>query len=77
MGHDLAIHNEYYRLPDNTLQLSRVSKILLAAESGKINELKGKTLDEFDDIIIPNNYNESSSDEKEDDEIKNSKALFT
>ncbi|XP_060875396.1 uncharacterized protein LOC132952418 [Metopolophium dirhodum] len=68
MGHDLAIHNEYYRLPDNTLQLSRVSKILLAAESGKINELKGKTLDEFDDIIIPNDLNESSSDEKEDDE---------
>lgn len=75
MGHDLAIHNEYYRLPDNTLQLSRVSKILLAAESGKINELKGKTLDEFDDIIISNDYNESSSDEKEDDEIQNSKVL--
>lgn len=76
MGHDLAIHNEYYRLPDNTLQLSRVSKILLAVESGKINELKGKTLDEFDDIIIPNDCNESSSDDKEDDYIENSKVLY-
>jgi len=32
--------------------------ILIAAESEKINELKGKTLDEFDDIIISNDYNE-------------------
>lgn len=35
MGHNLSIHNEYYRLPDEKLQISRVSKILLAMESGK------------------------------------------
>lgn len=51
MGHDLENHNAYYRLPDETLQISRVSKILLAMESGNLHQLKGKTLEEFDDFF--------------------------
>lgn len=63
MGHDLAIHNEYYRLPDETLQISRVSKILLAMESGKLHELKGKSLEEFDEYMMPANLSDSELDE--------------
>lgn len=66
MGHDLSIHNEYYRLPDNTLQVSRVSKILLAMESGKLHELKGKSLEEFDNFMMPSNSAENSSDSEDD-----------
>lgn len=69
MGHDLSIHNQYYRLPDNTLQLSRVSKILLAVESGNLHELKGKTLDEFDSIV-PTGHDNSSSDEDDTGKVK-------
>jgi len=54
MGHDLTIHNEYYRLPDETLQISRVRKILLAMESRKLHELKGKSLKEFDEFMPAN-----------------------
>lgn len=61
MGHDLAIHNEYYRLPNETLQISRVSKILLAMESGNLHELKGKTLEQFDDFLMPSHSIEGSS----------------
>ncbi|CAI6353841.1 unnamed protein product [Macrosiphum euphorbiae] len=68
MGHDLAIHNEYYRLPDETLQISRVSKILLAMESGKLHELKGKSLEEFDQYMMPVNLSDSELDEAELDE---------
>lgn len=67
MDHDLSIHNKYYRLPDNTLQLSRVSKILLAVESGRLHELKGKTLEEFDNIVVPIE-NSSSEVEYEDND---------
>jgi len=63
MGHDLAIHNEYYRLPDETLQISRVSKILLAMESGKLHELKGKSLEEFDEFM-PANLSDTELDEE-------------
>lgn len=64
-----SIHNQYYRLPDDTLQLSRVSKILLAAESGQLHKLKGKTLDEFDNVDMSTNFVNSSSDSDNDTNI--------
>ena len=48
MGHDIAVHREYYRLPEDTLQLAKCSKILLLMESGGINKYKGKSLDEIE-----------------------------
>lgn len=69
MGHDLAIHNEYYRLPNETLQISRVSKILLAMESGNLHELKGKTLEQFDDFLMPSNSIEGSSDSEDNENV--------
>lgn len=64
MGHDLAIHNDYYKLPDETLQISRISKILLAMESGNLHELRGKTLEEFDEYMMP----DDTADEDEQDD---------
>jgi len=46
LGHDITIHREYYRLPESTLNLAKVGKILLAFESG-IGEYSGKSLQEI------------------------------
>ena len=48
MGHDIRTHREYYRLPDSSLQVAKLSKVLLAMEKGKINHLAGKSRDEID-----------------------------
>lgn len=42
MGHDLAVHKEYYRLPENTYQVAKVSKLLLMMEKGKVKDVNGK-----------------------------------
>ncbi|XP_078513618.1 uncharacterized protein LOC144772856 isoform X2 [Lissotriton helveticus] len=47
LGHDLKVHQEFYRLPEDTLQLAKVCQILLAAEKG-MHLFKGKKLDEVD-----------------------------
>lgn len=47
MGHDIRVHREYYRLTENTLQLAKMSKLLLAIECGT-TVYKGKSLDEID-----------------------------
>ncbi|KAL0152203.1 hypothetical protein M9458_051926 [Cirrhinus mrigala] len=47
MGHDIRIHREYYRLTENTLQLAKMSKLLMAIECGT-TVYKGKSLDEID-----------------------------
>ena len=47
LGHDIRVHREFYRLPEHTLQVAKVSKILLALETGQISNQAGKSLDEI------------------------------
>ncbi|XP_030257903.1 uncharacterized protein LOC115572198 isoform X3 [Sparus aurata] len=47
MGHDIRVHREYYRLTENTLQLAKMSKLLMAIELGT-DVYRGKSLDELD-----------------------------
>lgn len=49
MGHDIDVHREFYRLPEETLQIAKVSRILFALQSG-ISKFQGKSLED----ITPN-----------------------
>lgn len=51
LGHDIRIHREFYRLPESTVELAKVSKILLAMEKCRLTEMQGKGLNDF--IINP------------------------
>lgn len=46
LGHDIQVHRQYHRLPEGTLQLAKISKVLLALGQGKMSKFKGKNLDE-------------------------------
>lgn len=46
LGHDIRVHREYYRLSENTIQLAKVSKLLLCLEKGS-DCYKGKSLEEL------------------------------
>lgn len=45
LGHDLAVHREYYRLPEDHIQVAKVSKLLHAAENGQ--DITGLKLDDI------------------------------
>lgn len=47
MGHTLSVHRKYYRLQEQTLELAKVSKLLIAADCGIIHRYAGKTLDDI------------------------------
>lgn len=47
LGHNIAVHRKHYRLPDNTLQLAKVSKVMLVMEQGCLGNYKGKNLDDI------------------------------
>lgn len=51
-GHDIRIHRQFYRLPDNALQVAKVSKHMHAINNGTIANHKGC---DFDDITINEN----------------------
>lgn len=48
LGHNIRVHREFYRLPESTLQLAKVSKLLIAMEKGKLSDLQGKGLDDIE-----------------------------
>ncbi|MED6290438.1 hypothetical protein CHARACLAT_012972 [Characodon lateralis] len=52
LGHDVRIHRQHYRLPPGTLQLAKLSKVLMAMEQGRLSDFKGLTLDQIQ--IDPN-----------------------
>ena len=54
LGHNVDIHQEYYRLHHNTIELSKVNRLLLAVDRRKGEAFKGKRLDEkqIDDMIF-------------------------
>lgn len=47
LGHNIDVHRQHYRLPEGTLQMAKISKILLALEQGRLGEYKGKNLDQI------------------------------
>ncbi|XP_041917246.1 uncharacterized protein LOC121681526 isoform X5 [Alosa sapidissima] len=51
LGHDIRVHREYYRLPQSTIQLAKISKLLMAMEKGSVKDIQGKSLDEIGDDI--------------------------
>ena len=44
LGHDIRVHREFYRLHESSTELAKVSKLLLAVDSGNINKIAGKSL---------------------------------
>lgn len=48
LGHDIRVHREYYCLHSATVELAKVSKLLLAVEEGDASKWRGKSLDEID-----------------------------
>ena len=55
LGHNLDVHREFYRLKESTVELSKVSRLLLAIDEGNIKNFSGKKLNEINiegDIIF-------------------------
>jgi len=48
MGHNISIHRDFYRLHHHTLELAKVSKILMTVDSGDIGKWAGKSLSEIE-----------------------------
>lgn len=47
MGHDIRIHREFYRLPEATVQVAKVSKLLMRMENGGTGLIAGQRLEDI------------------------------
>ena len=44
----LRVHRAFYRLPESTLQVAKVAKVLHCINNGTIAQYKGKNIDEIE-----------------------------
>lgn len=58
LGHSVQIHKDVYRQYDCTLEMAKVSAILLAVDRGESKQFAKKTLEE---ITIQGNSNSKNS----------------
>ncbi|KTF92489.1 hypothetical protein cypCar_00049226, partial [Cyprinus carpio] len=68
LGHNIEVHRKHYRLPEGTLQLAKISKVLLALEQGRLGEYKGKNLDEIQ-LDVTETVDMDGCSQEEDDFI--------
>ena len=47
LGHDIRVHRDFYRLHESTIEIAKVSKLLLTVDQGKTSQWARKTLSEI------------------------------
>ncbi|OWF47266.1 hypothetical protein KP79_PYT26191 [Mizuhopecten yessoensis] len=47
MEHTITVHRQFYRLQEQTLELAKVSKLLVAVDNGTCHKYAGKSLDQI------------------------------
>ena len=69
LGHDVRVHREFYRLPEATMQVAKISKLLMTMEQG-VGRWRGKSMDEldldFDDVSSVGEENGDGINEDDD-----------
>ncbi|XP_073729975.1 uncharacterized protein [Misgurnus anguillicaudatus] len=67
LGHDIRVHREHYRLPEATIRLAKISKMLIAMDKGCLGNIQGKSLDEIqiEDQIQLTDTEDDAGDEPE------------
>ena len=48
LGHNIRVHRDFYRLHESTIEIAKVSKLLLTVDQGETSNFAGKTLEEID-----------------------------
>ncbi|XP_059367604.1 uncharacterized protein LOC132106026 isoform X2 [Carassius carassius] len=69
LGLNIQVHRDYYRLPDATIEIAKISKLLLAMEKGNLARFQGKTLNEIeieDEIDLELDEEEISDEDDEE-----------
>lgn len=51
LGHSLAVHRKFYRQSLDSVEIAKISKLMYLADHGKMNQVKGMTLDSVDTFL--------------------------
>lgn len=47
LGHDIRVHRDFYRLHDSAIELTKISRLLMAVDEGQVSTFEGKSLNDI------------------------------
>lgn len=47
LGHDIRVHRDFYRLHESAVELTKVSRLLIAVDKGEVSNFAGKKLEDI------------------------------
>jgi hypothetical protein len=56
LGHDISVHNNFYKLQESSIEICKVSKLLLAVDRGEVGKWADKSLEEIEPGSVLQNY---------------------
>ena len=65
LGHDIRTHRPYYRLHESTVELAKISKLLIAVDNGDPQQWRGRSLENIDlsaDMILENDASDNDGE---------------
>ena len=65
LGHDIRTHRQYYRLHESTVELAKISKLLIAVDNGDLQQWRGRSLENIDlsaDMILDNDASDNDGE---------------
>ena len=51
LGHDIKVHDHYYRLQSDSVSLAKISKLLYLVDNGLVERAGGLNLDTIDTVL--------------------------
>ena len=71
MGHDIAIHRQFYRTPELSLQVTKLAKFFMAVDDTDLEKYRGKSIDDLEVLDPRMSLTEepATSDEEPDPEV--------
>ncbi|KAF5276948.1 hypothetical protein FQR65_LT16128 [Abscondita terminalis] len=68
LGHDIRVHRDFYRLHENTVEATKISRLLIAVENGDIGKYAGKSLNDINITDLPALEEEKDNGGEEEEE---------
>jgi hypothetical protein len=68
LGHDMRTHSHYYRMPIDSIECTKITKLMYLMDHCKMTDVRGLNLDQVETVLKQTDlFNDIAGDEYEDD----------
>ena len=70
LGHSLDVHGKYYRMPLDSVETAKITKLMYLMDHCKMNEVRGLNLNEVDTVITRDRILQCTDERDYEDQLQ-------